>query len=224
MNKGKKIVFKNITKKYGDSYIYKKFNLTIKPGEVTAILGPSGCGKTTLLNMLTRLTDYEGEITQAKCGYVLQDPALVPSLTVYQNLQLVNKDDKAIAKALQYFELTNKRNEYPINLSQGQRHRVALARALIYESDVILMDEPFSTLDLKLRIKLMELFASEAKNLNKTVIFVTHDLDETIVLAERAIVLNQGKIVYDRYIDDKIPRVYGSRDDVRQELIKSLIK
>jgi len=224
MNKGKKIVFKNITKKYGDSFIYKKFNLTIKPGEVTAILGPSGCGKTTLLNMLTRLTDYEGEITQAKCGYVLQDPALVPSLTVYQNLQLVNKDDKAITKALQYFELTNKRNEYPINLSQGQRHRVALARALIYESDVILMDEPFSTLDLKLRIKLMELFASEAKNLNKTVIFVTHDIDETIVLAERAIVLNQGKIVYDRYIDDMIPRVYGSRDDVRQELIKALIK
>lgn len=220
----KEIVFKDIVKKFGNTTIYDHFNLTIEPGKVTAVLGPSGCGKTTLLNMLTRLTKYEGEITEAKCGYVLQDPALVPSLTVYQNLELVNKNKDEIMNALESFEMIEKKDEYPINLSQGQRHRVALARALIYHCDVILMDEPFSTLDLKLRIKLMELFANEAKKANKTVIFVTHDIDETIVLAERAIVLDKGKIVYDRYIDDNIPRVYGSRDDVRQEIIKALIK
>lgn len=221
---GKKIELKHINKKYENTVIYKDLNVTFKPGEVTAILGPSGGGKTTILNMITGLASYEGTITKCTCSYVFQDPALVPSLTVYENLNLVNKNDKEIIEMLKEFEMTEKKNAYPINLSQGQRHRVAIARALLYDSDVILMDEPFSTLDLKLKTKLMNLFGNLVTKYHKTAIVVTHDVEEAIVLGNRILVVKAGKITLDKTIKSPIPREYGSNDKVRQILINNLIK
>ena len=151
------IKIKNLTKKYGELTVYDNFNLELEDGEITCILGESGCGKTTLLNCIARLTEYDGEISEVKCSYVFQSPRLVPNLTVAGNLKLIRKDEKAIDGILEKVRLTDKKNAYPVELSGGQAQRAAIARAFLYDGDFILMDEPFFSLDLKLKKEISEL-------------------------------------------------------------------
>ena len=195
------IQIKNLTKRYGDLTVYEDFNLDIKDGEVTCILGESGCGKTTLLNCIAGLTDYEGEITKVKCSYIFQTPRLVPNLTVGGNLKLICKDEKAIDEALEKVRLTDKKNAYPVALSGGQAQRVSIARAFLFSSDLILMDEPFSSLDLKLKIEISQQFLQIQNESRRTALFVTHDVDEALQLADRIVVINGGKAVMDIYVD-----------------------
>ena len=188
---------KNLTKRYGENTVYENFNLTVEDGLITCILGESGSGKTTLLNAVAGLTEYEGEITQKRCSYVFQSPRLVPNLTVYKNLSLVLNDSAKITEILQKVRLTDKANEYPCNLSGGQAQRVGLARAFLVKSDIILLDEPFASLDLKLKTEMERLFFEIRQTDCRTALFVTHDIDEAITVADRVIVLKNGAAVFD---------------------------
>ena len=168
------IQIKNLTKRYGNLTVYENFNLELEEGEVTCILGESGCGKTTLLNCIAGLTDYEGEITKTKCSYIFQTPRLVPNLTVDGNLKLICKDENAVDNVLEKVHLTDKKSAYPVALSGGQAQRVSIARAFLFDSDLILMDEPFSSLDVKLQIEISQLFLQIQSESRRTELFVTH--------------------------------------------------
>lgn len=191
------ISIRNLCKTYGNLTVYDNFNLEIEEGKVTCILGESGSGKTTLLNCIARLTDFSGEIPELKCSYVFQSPRLVPNLTVYKNLSLVLNDSEKMNAILQKVRLSEKANEYPRNLSGGQAQRAGLARAFLAVSDIILLDEPFASLDLKLKTEMERLFFEIRKADNRTALFVTHDIDEAINVADRIIVLKGGKTVFD---------------------------
>lgn len=214
---------KNLCKSYGKNEVYKNFNLDIREGQITCILGESGSGKTTLLNCIAQLTDYSGDIPEIKCSYIFQQPALVPNLTVRENLSLVCKDEERINRVLTAVHLSDKSGAYPKTLSGGQAQRAAIARAFLFDSDVILMDEPFSSLDLKLKSEIAKEFAGVWKGGQKTAILVTHDIDEALMLAQRIIVINSGKIIYDRDLPSAIPRELGENGEMRTELISVLM-
>ncbi len=213
------ISIRNLCKTYGNLTVYDNFNLEIEEGKVTCILGESGSGKTTLLNCIARLTDFSGEIPELKCSYVFQSPRLVPNLTVYKNLSLVLNDSEKINAILQKVRLSEKANEYPRNLSGGQAQRAGLARAFLAVSDIILLDEPFASLDLKLKTEMERLFFEICKADNRTALFVTHDIDEAINVADRIIVLKGGKTVFDY----TRPPQADSGGALRRALINALI-
>lgn len=213
------ISIRNLCKTYGNLTVYDNFNLEIEEGKVTCILGESGSGKTTLLNCIARLTDFSGEIPELKCSYVFQSPRLVPNLTVYKNLSLVLDDSEKINAILQKVRLSEKANEYPRNLSGGQAQRAGLARAFLAVSDIILLDEPFASLDLKLKTEMERLFFEIRKADNRTALFVTHDIDEAINVANRIIVLKGGKTVFDY----TRPPQADSGGALRRALINALI-
>lgn len=188
---------KNLTKRYGEKTVYENFNLDVEDGKITVILGESGSGKTTLLNCVARLTPFEGEITPVKCSYVFQSPRLIPNLTVIKNLLMVRNDEKAAREVLESVRLGDKSNAYPITLSGGEAQRVALARALLFGGDCWLLDEPFSSLDLRLKAEISDLFLSLIKKCGATALFVTHSIDEAVKLGDRIIVLGKGGILGD---------------------------
>lgn len=217
------IEFKNVTKRYGDLTVYENFNFSLEEGKITCILGESGSGKTTLLNMLAGLAPYEGEISpKVACSYIFQQPRLVPSLTVRGNLKLVCKDDKRIGQMLAAVELADRANSYPAQLSGGQAQRVSIARAFLYPSELILMDEPFSSLDLALKLKIAELFLGLWKRERRTAVFVTHDVDEAAMLSNRVVVLKGGRIAADIIPEGEPYADLFSRTETRKALIHSL--
>lgn len=218
------IKLSNVTKNYSNACVFNDFSLEIEEGEITCILGESGSGKTTLLNIIAGLTEFSGNVDKVKCSYVFQKPNLFPNLTVKQNLLLVNKDETAISGILQELNIYDKLNSYPKHLSGGQAQRVAFARGVLFDADVILMDEPFSSLDLKVKIQMIKDFAKKLKEKQKTVIFVTHDIEEAHMLANRAVVLKQGKISADFYCDVQIPREYGVSSDFKNKIIAEMLK
>ena len=189
------IEIKNFSKSYSRNTVYENFNLTLNDGEITCILGESGSGKTTLLNAIAKLTEYGGSITNVKCSYIFQQPRLVPNLTVRGNLRLVCKDENKIFQMLEKVGLSDKAESYPVQLSGGQAQRVSVARAFLYAGDVILMDEPFSSLDLKLKKRIMDLFFEIWGSDERTAVFVTHDVDEAVCIAKRILVLDKGRII-----------------------------
>ncbi len=217
------IEIKNFTKKYSAVPVYENFNLNIEEGEITCILGESGSGKTTLLNAVAKLTPYESSIPKLKCSYVFQTPRLVPNLTVFGNLKLVCKDDAKISAMLEAVKLADKAVNYPITLSGGQAQRVSVARAFLYDSDVILLDEPFSSLDLKLKTEMTDLFFDVWKNDKRTVLYVTHDVDEAVAAAHRIIVIEKGKIIYDKKLSSVPPRGTDTSEKLRGELVCVLL-
>ena len=217
------IEIKNFSKSYGALSVYENFNIAFDEGKVTCILGESGCGKTTLLNAIASLTDFDGEIPKLKCSYIFQSPRLVPNLTVLGNLKLVCSNEHKIYDMLERVYLKDKADSYPVNLSGGQAQRVAIARAFLYDSDILLMDEPFSSLDLKVKSEIIKLFFELWKNDKRTSLFVTHDIDEAISVSHRIIVINSGKIVYDKTPEMLPPRVHDSMEELRHGLISVLL-
>lgn len=198
--------------------LYDNFNLDIKDNEITVILGESGTGKSTLLNCIAGLTKYEGNITNVTSSYVFQEPILLPNLTVKENLLLVNQNEEKISEILYKIELSHKLNSYPKDLSYGQACRVSLARALLYESDAILLDEPLSNLDLRLKNEIIEEFKELLKN--KTVIYVTHDIDEALNIANRIIVLGKNTILLDL---ENTQTKYGEESKNRKVIVDTLL-
>ena len=192
------IEIKNLCKSYGAKKVFDDFNLTLPNGKIIAILGESGAGKTTLLNCIANLTDYEGEIIGETnpISYVFREDRLIPNLTVKQNLELVCKDCD-IDSALDSVGLLNEKDNYPKNLSAGMAKRVSLLRALVFNSNLLVLDEPFNNLDLALKYSLIEMVKDMQKTSPRTVLAVTHDVKEAVTIADRIVVISHGKIVFD---------------------------
>lgn len=198
------ISVKNLTKRYGDKTVFENFDLDIEENKITVILGENGSGKTTLLNAIARLTDFDGEITGAdNVSMVFQRDRLVPHLTVKENILLVNEN--ADVKNLLYgVGLTGAEELYPKNLSAGMARRVAIARAFASHANVLLMDEPLVNLDLALKYSLIEKIKTLTAREKKTAVIVSHDAREAAMLADRAVVIGGGKIIYDeKTVSDK---------------------
>lgn len=205
----------NISKHFGDFVAVHDFNLDVKKGEFVSFLGPSGCGKTTTLRMIagfeipsTGTISLEGvDITdkapnQRNVGMVFQSYALFPNLTVAQNigfgLQVRKEQESAIkdrvAEMLSIIHMEEKAKSYPYQLSGGQMQRVALARALAIRPEVLLLDEPLSALDAKIRVALRAEIRSIQQKLGITAIYVTHDQEEALSLSDRIVVMNTGEM------------------------------
>ena len=222
------IIFEKVNKRYGEKLIYEGFGCVIERGKITCLLGESGCGKTTLLNMLAGLTPYEGKIRNIpeRISYIFQEDRLLPNLTVYGNIAYVlgkRADREKIMEVLEKVELADRADAYPGELSGGQAQRVAIARAFAYPSELILMDEPFSSLDTGLKIRLVDVFCKLWREENRTAVFVTHDAEEAYMLSHRAIVLKGGKICADIRGEEEIPRAYGAASRYREELLNALL-
>ena len=209
------ITFKNINKSFGSLHVLKGINLEVEKGELLTLLDPSGCGKSTLLRCLAGLEEVqEGQIfledqditnldaRLRQIGMVFQQYSLFPNMTVEQNLafglkiQKLSKEamKEEITKALKMIGMEDKRNSYPNQLSGGQQQRVALARAIVTKPKVLLLDEPLSAIDAKLRKNLQIEIRRIQKELNITTIFVTHDQDEAMIMSDRICLLNEGEI------------------------------
>ena len=218
----------NISKKWGNRSIFEGFSLDIEENKTTVILGKSGVGKTTLLSLISNLTDYEGEISGfGKISYVFQEPRLIPFLTVKENLEYalssVYKEEdllKVIDKYLEMTGLNGLKNKLASNLSGGEKQRVSLIRAFSYPSETILLDEPFSSLDVGLKMKIIDLYSDLLKFSPKTAVLVTHDIDEALYLADDAIFLSENGYKRFSVKTDKQNRTFGYEDDnlLRKEL------
>ncbi len=205
----------NISKQYGKTTVVQDFNLDVKTGEFVSFLGPSGCGKTTTLRMIAgfevpttgKITLGEEEITdkapnQRNVGMVFQAYALFPNLTVGQNIGFglqIRKENAAsikerVSEMLALIHLEKKGDSYPSQLSGGQQQRVALARALAISPKVLLLDEPLSALDAKIRVSLRAEIRAIQKKLGITAIYVTHDQEEALSISDRIVVMFDGKI------------------------------
>jgi NitT/TauT family transport system ATP-binding protein len=192
--------FIDINKSYGDIKVLTDFNLELIDNKINCIIGPSGCGKTTILNIVAELTEYQGKVEREQKGisYIFQNNRLLPNLNVQDNLEYVlstiekdkNERMKKIDKILDIVELAQRRKAYPHELSGGMQQRVSMARAFIYPSQILLMDEPFKGLDIALKKKLIAAFLKLWQQDNKTVIFVTHDVDEALLLADKIVLLS----------------------------------
>ena len=214
------IEFRNIKKSYKNNVILDDFNLKIDKGDLVVLIGSSGCGKTTLLKMINRLHDAtSGEILingknikdidpiklRRSIGYVIQQTGLFPHMTVKENIEIIPKlmgksqediDNKTV-ELLNMVGLDPEKysDRYPVELSGGQQQRVGVARAFAADAEIILMDEPFSALDPITRTDLQEELFNIQREYKKTIVFVTHDMDEALNLADKICILKEGKIV-----------------------------
>ena len=205
---------KGLQKDFGDNRVVDDFNLDVTRGEFISFLGPSGCGKTTVLRMIAGFeTPTQGQIhidgqdvvnlkpNQRNIGMVFQSYALFPNMTVAQNvafgLRVAGKSkaetNETVAEMLAMIRLEELGSRYPYQLSGGQQQRIALARALAVKPKLLLLDEPLSALDAKIRVSLREEIRSIQQKLGITTIFVTHDQEEALSMSDRIVVVNAGK-------------------------------
>ena len=199
------ISIRNLNKLYGNEEVFKNFNLDIYEDKVNCIIGKSGCGKSTLLNIIAGLTEIQsGEISGVSLSdisYIFQEDRLIEWLTVKENLEIALKkyfdksaiDDK-IDEILNLVGIYEIKNKYPNALSGGMRQRVNIARAFGKPSKVILMDEPFKSLDYKLKYTIIDEFKTLLNKEKRMVILVTHDLDEAIYFRGNIIVFNNKPV------------------------------
>lgn len=246
------IQFQKITKKFPGMArpALNSIDLTIASGEVTVLLGPSGCGKTTLAKMVNRLYEpSDGDILlngksiyndtdvielRRKIGYVIQQTGLFPHMTAAQNIATVPKllgwaDEKIKARVEELMEMVSLppaefRERYPSQMSGGQQQRVGVARALAGDPAVILMDEPFGAIDAITRTELQDSLLKLQRRLRKTILFITHDVEEALRLADTIAILRDGELIQfgtplkilTSPKDDFIAQLIGSDDTVRQ--------
>lgn len=214
------IEFKDIVKKYRNKTIIKPFSIDIEAGQLVVFIGPSGCGKTTLLKMINKLiqpsagkifvngkdiSNMDAIELRRNIGYVIQNTGLFPHMSIRENLELIPKlkgeDPNRIAEKTEELlhvvglNPSEFLDRFPKELSGGQQQRVGVARAFSTDSDIILMDEPFSALDPVTRNSLQDELVQMQKELNKTIIFVTHDMDEAIKIADKICILKEGDIL-----------------------------
>ncbi|NKQ09443.1 ABC transporter ATP-binding protein [Pseudomonas sp. SST3] len=210
------LCIRNLHKAFGDTQVFSDINCEVRKGELITLLGPSGCGKSTLLRCIAGLTEVDGgqilldgedlvpmSPQNRQIGMVFQSYALFPNMTVEQNvsfglrMQKIAKDESArrVNEVLAMVELGEFARRYPSQLSGGQCQRVALARSLVTRPRLLLLDEPLSALDARIRKHLREQIRAIQQELGLTTIFVTHDQEEALTLSDRILLMNAGRIV-----------------------------
>ena len=229
------VSFQNVYKSYdAQNYVISDLTLNIQKGEIVALLGPSGCGKTTLLKMINRLhqqdkgkiyiknrliEDWDVIELRRGIGYVIQSTGLFPHLSIEKNISYVLEimgiaETSRKKRAAELIEMVGLDITYlaklPKELSGGQKQRVGVARALAADPELILMDEPFGAVDALVRKNLQDEVKRLFKNLNKTIVFVTHDIEEAFHMATRIVLLNNGKVEQEGTKEDLI---FGPKND-----------
>lgn len=210
-----KITIDHAVKKYGDNVVIPDLSLEIEPGEFFTLLGPSGCGKTTLLRMIAGFNSIEGgdfyfneerintkEASKREIGMVFQNYAIFPHMSVRKNVEYGLKNRRIpraearprVDKFLALMQIDNLAERMPDRLSGGQQQRIALARALVIEPKVLLMDEPLSNLDAKLRVEMRSVIKHIQQEVGITTVYVTHDQEEAMAVSDRIAVMNHGVI------------------------------
>ncbi len=193
---------KHIHKSFGDLVVLEDISMDFEKEGITCILGPSGCGKSTLLNIISgSIHDYGGEVVgfkEEEMSFVFQEDRLIPWLTIYDNMKLVLKskyeDHELKQRILEYVTMVGIEDylfSYPSDLSGGMKQRASIARALAYGSKLIIMDEPFKSLDIKTKQQLLIDFKKICIETKATVIFVTHDVEEVIEIGDKIYVLSE---------------------------------
>ncbi|MDD2381126.1 MAG: ABC transporter ATP-binding protein [Mariniphaga sp.] len=229
---------KNLNKSYNGINLFRDFNLSFPEETITCILGPSGCGKTTLLNIIGKITvpdscEFQG-FDNKLFSYIFQEARLLPWKSVQGNIEFVMRSDLSASErheqASRFIKIVNLEGfagYYPSRLSGGMRQRVSIARAFACHSDIILMDEPLKGLDLALKQNMIRWFSEIWKADRRTVIFVTHDVDEALLFGKEIVVLSKlpAQIVAHEKIE--IPAENRQLEDpffkkLKQKLVKAL--
>ncbi len=209
------IHIEHVKKVYGDNVVIQDLSADINPGELFTLLGPSGCGKTTLLRMIAGFNSIEAgtiafddkvinhvPVYKRNFGMVFQSYAIFPNMTVYGNIEYGLKNKKLskdeiklrVDKIMETVQISRYKDRYPDKLSGGQQQRVALARAIVVRPQVLLMDEPLSNLDAKLRIEMREAIREIQEKIGITTVYVTHDQEEALAISDRIAVMDKGVI------------------------------
>ena len=240
---GHAVAIKGLEKSFGGVPVLRGIDLEIPAGQFLAVVGKSGCGKSTLLRLLSGLdrpsagefsfSDAEGRAVAANSRIVFQEPRLLPWERVLDNVAvgLGRKVRSSMAReraraALSDVQLSEKANEWPSRLSGGQRQRVALARALVSHPDLLALDEPLGALDALTRITMQALIDRVWREQGFTALFVTHDVGEAVALADRVIVLDEGKIALDVAIPAPRPRERGTPEaaTIERQLLNAIFR
>ena len=199
------LYIKDLNKKFDTLTLFKDFSIKLEESTITCILGPSGCGKTTLLNIIGGITEPESGsligFDNKVFSYIFQEPRLLPWKTVRENIEFVldeslsrHEKRKQALDLISLVDLENFAAYYPSQLSGGMRQRVSIARAFACHSDIILMDEPLSGLDVTLKQSMINWFSGIWRADRRTVIFVTHNVDEALMLGNEVVVLSKAPV------------------------------
>ncbi|MES2029779.1 MAG: ABC transporter ATP-binding protein [Pseudomonadota bacterium] len=215
------------TRQFGDRQVLRQIDVDIAPGAFVALLGASGCGKTTLLRLLAGLDQPDaGDIgVPERRGIVFQDARLLPWRKVWRNVMLGLSRDRVRAEhALDEVGLGGRVDDWPGTLSGGEAQRVALARALVRQPELLLLDEPFAALDALTRLRMQQLVLDLWQAHGPAVLLVTHDVDEALTLADRVLVMRDGRIVVDLPVTFDRPRVRAAAgfEYLRRQLLEEL--
>lgn len=243
------VELKNVTKSYGETHVLKSIDMELEKGKFYTLLGPSGCGKTTILRIIAGFSNAStGDVyldgknvtdvpaNKRKVNTVFQDYALFPHMNVFDNIAFglaIKKLDKAtietkVKEALKMVRLSGYEQRAISEMSGGQRQRVAIARALVNEPDVLLLDEPLSALDLKLRTDMQYELRELQQRLNITFVFVTHDQEEALAMSDWIFVMDKGEIVqsgtpvdiYDEPINRYVADFIGESNIINARMIE----
>ena len=217
----------NLKKIYNGKTVIDRLSFFVNGGDIAVIVGPSGCGKSTLLNIVAGLdTHFEGTLQTGgkKIGYVFQEDRILPWLTVAQNIKSVNPqgDDKEVQRFIDMAGLTGCERYYPDELSGGMKQRCSIARALYYGSELLLMDEPFKSLDYGIRHKMIaDLLAIHQKEKN-TILFVTHDIEEALSVADVVFVCKKNPMHLADTIDlhDKSELTPAKKQELKDGILR----
>lgn len=228
-----RLVLEKVSHSFGTVSVLNNLNLVVNPGEVVVLVGPSGCGKTTILNLLSgHIEPVSGSIQrEGIIRTVYQHDGLFPWLTVLENIAIglrsmpdVAQREKELHELLELIHLEGFENHYPHQLSGGMRQRVELARVLAGDSDILLMDEPFSSLDYQTRLRMRRELVRVLEKRPRTVVFVTHDIEEAAQLADRVLVLSNRPATICRELHIKALRPRDLADNAVIEAMKEILK
>lgn len=205
------IKIKNISKSFDDLKVINDISFEIEKKEIVCILGPSGCGKSTLLNIIAGLNkDYLGTIENnvGKISYVFQEDRLLEWKTVYENIQFVNRNSekKDILKLIKEIGLEDFENSYPRELSGGMRQRCSIARAFNFKAPLLIMDEPFKSLDYTLSLQMIKKLIKVWEERENSILMVTHNIDQALLLGNKLLVLSKKPTVLLEEIKIHIPQ------------------
>ena len=243
----------NLNKSFNNKTVLNNINLEVKEGEIISLLGPSGCGKSTTLKIIAGILDFDkGDIlfndnsiknTTTKnrnVGIVFQEYLLFPHMTVYENIEFglkmkkIKKSnrDKKVKELIELVKLKDYHNKYPSELSGGQKQRVAIARTLAVNPQVLLLDEPFSNLDINLRQEMREFVSTLQKELKVTTILVTHDKEEALMMSDKIAVMVNGQIkqfdtpsnLYEKPNSKEVANIFGERNYIKGKIYNQIFE